>query len=128
MIIRPSATIRQNYNEISEMCKKTKEPVFLTKNGEGDLVVMDIETFNRREKMLKLREELLAVEEDRMHGSQGYSVSEVVQMMNNVIKKVNDKNIRYFGYMIGDEMIIISDYRFLKSNTKFKVRWNQFIN
>ena len=63
-----------------------------------------------------------------MNGSQGYSVSEVVQMMNNVIKKVNDKNIRYFGYMIGDEMIIISDYRFLKSNTKFKVRWNQFIN
>lgn len=89
MIIRPSATIRQNYNEISEMCKKTKEPVFLTKNGEGDLVVMDIETFNRREKMLKLREELLAVEEDRMHGSQGYSVSEVVQMMNNVIDEAN---------------------------------------
>ena len=78
--------------------------------------------------MLKLREELLSVEEDKMNGSKGYSVSEVVQMMNNVIKKVNDKNIRYFGYMIGDEMIIISDYRFLKSNTKFKVRWNQFIN
>ena len=78
--------------------------------------------------MLKLREELLSVEEDKMNGSQGYSVSEVVQMMNNVIKKVNAKNIRYFGYMFGDEMIIISDYRFLKSNTKFKVRWNQFIN
>ena len=78
--------------------------------------------------MLKLREELLSVEEDKMNGSQGYSVSEVVQMMNNVIKKVNDKNIRHFGYMIGDEMIIISDYRFLKSNTKFKVRLNQFIN
>ena len=78
--------------------------------------------------MLKLRQELLSVEEDKMNGSQGYSVSEVVQMMNNVIKKVDDKNIRYFGYMIGDEMIIISDYRFLKSNTKFKVRWNQFIN
>ena len=62
---------------------------YLTKNGEGDLVVMDIETFNRREKMLKLREELLAVEEDRMHGSQGYSVSEVVQMMNNVIDEAN---------------------------------------
>ena len=89
MIIRPSATIRQNYNEISEMCKKTKEPVFLTKNGEGDLVVMDIETFNRREKMLKLREELLAVEEDRMNGSQRYSVSEVVQMMNNVNDEAN---------------------------------------
>ena len=58
MNIRPSAAIRQNYNEIAEMCRKTAEPVFLTKNGEGDLVVMDIETYNRREKMLKLREEL----------------------------------------------------------------------
>ena len=45
MNIRPSAAIRQNYNEIAEMCRKTAEPVFLTKNGEGDLVVMDIETF-----------------------------------------------------------------------------------
>ena len=54
MNIRPSAAIRQNYNEIAELCRKTAEPVFLTKNGEGDLVVMDIETFNRREKMLKL--------------------------------------------------------------------------
>ncbi|WP_164120809.1 type II toxin-antitoxin system prevent-host-death family antitoxin [Sharpea azabuensis] len=90
MIIKSSATIRQNYNEISELCKKAKEPIFLTKNGEGDLVVMDIETYNRREKMLRLREKLLAVEEDRMNGSQGYSVSEVVQMMNNVINKEND--------------------------------------
>ena len=50
--------------------------------------------------MLKLREELLSVEEDKMNGSQGYSVSEVVQMMNNVIKKVNDKNIRYFVMLV----------------------------
>lgn len=87
MNIRPSAAIRQNYNEIAEMCRKTEEPVFLTKNGEGDLVVMDIETFNRREKMLKLREELLTVEEDRVHGSQGYSVDEVAAMMRNAIRE-----------------------------------------
>ena len=48
MNIRPSAAIRQNYNEIADLCRKTSEPVFLTKNSEGDLVVMDIETFNRR--------------------------------------------------------------------------------
>lgn len=85
MNIRPSATIRQNYNEIADLCRKTAEPVFLTKNGEGDLVVMDIETYNRREKMLKLREELLAVKESRLHGNNGYSISEVVSMMNNAI-------------------------------------------
>lgn len=58
MNIRPSASIRQNYNEIAELCRKTQEPVYLTKNGEGDLVVMDIESFARREKMLQLREEI----------------------------------------------------------------------
>lgn len=87
MNIRPSAAIRQNYNEIAELCRETAEPVFLTKNGEGDLVVMDIETYNRREKMLKLREELLAVEEDRVRGSKGYSVDEVAAMMRSVIKE-----------------------------------------
>ena len=77
MNIKPSAAIRQNYNEIAELCRKTAEPVFLTKNGEGDLVVMDIATFNRREKILKLREELLAVEEDRMAGRSGCTVDEL---------------------------------------------------
>ena len=59
MNIKPSASIRNNYNEISALCKSTGEPVYLTKNGEGDLVVMDIEAFSRREKMLALRETLL---------------------------------------------------------------------
>ena len=90
MIIRPSAAIRQNYNEIAEQCRKTEEPVFLTKNGEGDLVVMDIGTYNRREKMLKLREKLLAVEEERMRGSEGYSVDEVAAMMRSAIKEAAD--------------------------------------
>ena len=91
MNIRPSAAIRPNYNEIADMCRKTEEPVFLTKNGEGDLVVMDIETYNRREKMLKLREELLAVEEDRIRGSKGYSVDEVAAMMRSAIKEASDR-------------------------------------
>ena len=86
MNIRPSAAIRQNYNEIADLCRKTAEPIFLTKNGEGDLV-MDIETYNRREKMLKLREELLSVEEDRLRGSEGYSVGEVTSMMRSAIRE-----------------------------------------
>ena len=83
MNIRPSAAIRQNYNEIADLCRETAEPIFLTKNGEGDLV----ETYNRREKMLKLREELLSVEEDRMRGSEGYSIDEVTSMMRSAIKE-----------------------------------------
>lgn len=48
---------------------------------------MDIETYNRREKMLKLCEELLAAQEDRIHGSKGYSVDEVAAMMRNAIRE-----------------------------------------
>ena len=92
MNIRPSAAIRQNYNEISEFCKKSGEPVYLTKNGEGDLVVMDIESFTKREKMLKLREELLAVEEARLNGEKGFSIDEVATAMETAISGVlNEK-------------------------------------
>ena len=87
MNIRPSAAIRQNYNEIADMCRRTAEPVFLTKNGEGDLVVMDIETFNRREKMLRLREELLAVEEDRLHGNAGCTLDELDSYLDSIINE-----------------------------------------
>jgi len=43
--IRPSADLRNNYNEISELCHEYSEPVFITKNGTGDLAVMSIETY-----------------------------------------------------------------------------------
>lgn len=88
MNIRPSAAIRQNYKEIADLCRKTAEPIFLTKNGEGDLVVMDIETFNRREKMLRLREELIAVEEDRIAGRNGCSINELDEYLEDLIAEV----------------------------------------
>jgi len=84
MNIKPSAAIRKNYNEISEMCKRTKEPVYLTKNGEGDLVVMDMETYARRESMLKLREALLQSEADILYGKT-HSVDDTAAAMRKVI-------------------------------------------
>jgi prevent-host-death family protein len=43
--IRPSSDLRNNYNEISELCHQHPEPVFITKNGQGDLAVMSMETY-----------------------------------------------------------------------------------
>lgn len=88
MQIRPSAAIRQNYNKIAELCRKTKEPIFLTKNGEGDLVVMDIETYNRREKMISLREKLLSIEEDRLEGRTGCSIDDLEIFLDGLIEEV----------------------------------------
>jgi PHD/YefM family antitoxin component YafN of YafNO toxin-antitoxin module len=45
--IRPSSDLRNSYNEISEFCHKYSEPVYITKNGQGDLAVMSIETYEK---------------------------------------------------------------------------------
>lgn len=87
MNIRPAATIRQNYNEIAELCRKTQSPVYLTKNGEGDLVVMDIESFTRREKKLQLRENLLAVEEDWAMERRGCTIDELDTFLDKILNE-----------------------------------------
>ena len=52
------------------------------------MVVMDIETYNRREKMLKLREELLSVEEDRISGRTGCTLDELDKYLDDIIEEV----------------------------------------
>jgi prevent-host-death family protein len=88
MTIKPSAAIRKNYKEISDLCKRSGEPVYLTKNGEGDLVVMDMETYARRESLLRLRESLLAAEESRLLGQSGHSAEEVSVRMKDAVREV----------------------------------------
>ncbi len=90
-IIKPSAAIRQNYNEIAKLCRESASPVYLTKNGEGDLVVMDIDTYNCREAAFSLREELLEIEEARREGVADYSGDEVIDMMRQTVKKAAQK-------------------------------------
>ena len=91
MNIKPSAAIRKNYNGISELCKRTKEPVFLTKNGEGDLVVMDLETYARRESMLLLRESLQQSEADIYNGAV-HTIAETAAAMQRAIAEAADAN------------------------------------
>jgi len=45
--IKSSIDLRNNYNEISSFCHETGEPIFITKNGRDDLVVMSIDVFNK---------------------------------------------------------------------------------
>ena len=78
MIIKSSKAIRSGYKDISELCKSTREPVHLTVNGEGDLVVMDIAAFYQREKLLDIREQLLAAQADRLRGIPDYPAREVI--------------------------------------------------
>jgi len=77
MYIKASAAIRNNYNEIATLCKESGEPVYLTKNGEGDLVVMDIAAFEKRAGELKLAENLLGIRSARKNGAKGHTLDNV---------------------------------------------------
>ena len=81
MIIKPSAALRNDYTNISNLAKETKEPIYITKNGEGDLVLMSIEAFERREQMLRLREKVLQAEQERLNGAKTISVSDARQRL-----------------------------------------------
>ena len=80
-IIKSSSELRKNYNSVAEICRTRKVPVFLTKNGEGDMVLMDIETYSRREEELALAQRLSAVELARLSGTKDYNLKEFRQNM-----------------------------------------------
>lgn len=69
MNIKPSTTIRQDYNGFSKLCHELDEPVVLTRNGEADLVVMSYEAFRRMDARIKLQSKLLAAEKQISEGA-----------------------------------------------------------
>ena len=86
-IIKPSSELRKNYNSIANICREQKTPVFLTRNGEGDMVIMDMETYSRMEDSLAEAECLLSAERARLAGTRGYTVDEFQRNMLEAIKK-----------------------------------------
>jgi prevent-host-death family protein len=84
-IIKSSSELRKNYNSVAEICRTQKVPVFLTRNGEGDMVIMDIESYNRREEDLALAQRLTAIEMARATGTKDLTINEFERNMRKVI-------------------------------------------
>jgi prevent-host-death family protein len=74
MQIKSSTTLRNDYGLISTLAHETSEPIYITKNGEGDIVVMSIDAFEKRENMLKLRAKILDAEASRLAGEPTYTL------------------------------------------------------
>ena len=77
MQIKSSTVLRNDYGTVSSLAHQTREPIYITKNGEGDIVVMSIDAFEEREKMLDHRAAVLEAEFSRLAGEPTYSLSDV---------------------------------------------------
>lgn len=81
MIAKPSSSLQSDYDAISELAHETGEPVYFTKNGDIDLVVMSIEAFERGRTVLEQRAAVLEAETRRFAGEVTYSVREARAML-----------------------------------------------
>ena len=77
MTIMPATVLRNKYSAISDECKASGEPIYLTENGKIDLVVMSIESFERQQQLFDLKERLLDIELEQSNGAKSYSVEEL---------------------------------------------------
>ena len=69
--IRPISDLRNNSNEISEFCRNSREPVFITKNGVGEMVVLSVEMYERQQAQLELYAKLAESEAEIASGAEG---------------------------------------------------------
>lgn len=87
VIIKSSTALRNDYGTISDMAHEEGEPIYITKNGEGDLVVMSIEAFEHREETLKLRAKLEAAEQARLSGTPVYILEESRKRLEEIYRR-----------------------------------------
>lgn len=79
-VIKPITDLR-NTNEISEICHKQQQPVFITKNGYGDLVVMSIENYEELINMNRIDKSIFDAEQEVANGAELLDAREVLAQL-----------------------------------------------
>ena len=80
-IIKPISALRNKTREIASLCHREDEPVYLTTNGEGDLVVMSMEHYERLQARVDLFEKLAVAQAQSASGAKGFTHAQVMKKL-----------------------------------------------
>lgn len=85
--IRPVSDLRNNFTEISRQVHESHEPVFLTKNGFGDMVVLSMEAYENLQFESEVYYKLKEAEKYAAHSGKTYSSKEVLNGLKEIINQ-----------------------------------------
>jgi prevent-host-death family protein len=86
-MIRPVSDLRNNFAEITKIVHETAQPVFLTKNGYGNMVVLSMDAYENMRFESEVYYKLLAAEREAEHTSKNFSSKEVLKAMKEAIEE-----------------------------------------
>ncbi|ABI67829.1 type II toxin-antitoxin system Phd/YefM family antitoxin [Syntrophomonas wolfei] len=75
MLIKSSSALRNDYDSLVKLAHEKAEPIYITRNGEGEMVFLPIEMYEKREAEIKLLQQLIAAERNRLAGSPTFTTS-----------------------------------------------------
>jgi prevent-host-death family protein len=86
-IIRAISDLRNKANKISELVHESNEPIFITKNGEGDMVVMSIAQYSKLQLKLDIFSKLAVAQVQKASGDKGRTLSQVMKELRKRIRE-----------------------------------------
>ena len=85
MLIRSATSLRNGYDEMVKLAKEKREPIYLTQNGDGEMVFVPLDLWEKREKELDLLFMLLQREQSRLAGAKTSTMEEMERLTQEVL-------------------------------------------
>ena len=87
MLIKSAAALRNDYDKMVQLSKEKQEPIFLTRNGEGEMVFLPIELWEKREAELSMLAEMLRREKSRLAGTRTFTMNDMRKLSEDVLRE-----------------------------------------